>query len=99
MIEFLKLSSAFEPCLKKLTWTPVGAGSPRPVPIYRPSLAVRSPDEKVKKHYRARGGALPVPQTGLPIVMVHLHKRVYGIVSFTSVTVKLVFDPATSIAS
>jgi hypothetical protein len=35
----------------KIMRTSVGAGSPRPSPIYRPSLDVRSPDENVKTHY------------------------------------------------
>jgi len=36
--------------------TPVGADLSRPAPIYRPSLAFRSPDEHVKKHHRALVG-------------------------------------------
>ena len=35
--------------------TAVGANVSRPAPIYRPSLAFRFPDEKVKKHDRAHG--------------------------------------------
>jgi len=38
---------------KKLPRIPVGADLSRPAPIYRPSVAVRYPDEKAKVHCRA----------------------------------------------
>ncbi len=37
---------------KKSTWMPVGADLSRPSPIYRPLVAGRYPDEKVKTHNR-----------------------------------------------